>query len=385
MKLFLIVALVASFAFSANIVSFTAESIESQKDANNLALEGLAKQLKSRVESETKVTREERKTESGWQAEKTMESSKKVSTNIVLKGAKVVPGKKNGKNFTATASVDVDQMASKLMVDLETVQKNVKSKDSVIRFDMLDRDYRKMTLDMLALEKLVASYDDLLENMSYVKEVPSELRLDHTLNELTEFLLANLSSLKIETEWQGENLVVTISDFAGPVVAFPIALVQDSRDLLNGKTDKQGKIVFEKRQIAKNHGAGDIVVRPDLSFRYVRTADVVSKTVHYESAKTAGSYKLECSASIAECGALKKTLSDGGIALSDGGVAVQAYLEFADKKSSAGLFTTKLTLSLKKDSEEIVELSQGVGKDIEAAHVKAIQKLPFARIKEKLE
>ena len=57
----LVFALIFAFAAyaSAGLLSYTAYSKKSQKDADQLALDGLAKQLRSKVESEFAVTKTE--------------------------------------------------------------------------------------------------------------------------------------------------------------------------------------------------------------------------------------------------------------------------------------------------------------------------------------
>ena len=84
-KLFLasVVAL-ATFA-SAATVTYTATSKKSQKEADMLALEGLAKQLRTNVSSEF-VT--EVKEDAKGNVTSTAKSTKNTSTNMVLKGAK---------------------------------------------------------------------------------------------------------------------------------------------------------------------------------------------------------------------------------------------------------------------------------------------------------
>ena len=108
-KLILSLALVlASFA-SAEMLSYSAVSKKSQKDADQLALDGLAKQLRSKVESEFSVTKTE---DAKGNIEETVYSKKKVSTNIVIKGAKLTAGPKQNGAYQSTATVDTEQMAS---------------------------------------------------------------------------------------------------------------------------------------------------------------------------------------------------------------------------------------------------------------------------------
>ena len=81
-------AVFASYA-NAEILTYTATSKKSQKEADMLALEGLAKQLRTKVSSEFAT---EVKEDAKGNVTSTAKSTKNTSTNMVLKGAKVTPG-----------------------------------------------------------------------------------------------------------------------------------------------------------------------------------------------------------------------------------------------------------------------------------------------------
>ena len=186
-------AVFASYA-NAEILTYTATSKKSQKEADMLALEGLAKQLRTKVSSEFAT---EVKEDAKGNVTSTAKSTKNTSTNMVLKGAKVTPGPKSGGKFQSTATMDTEQMASKILVDIESIRKEMHAKDSIIRLDMVDGDYRKMGVDMLALEKLADRYNENLEDLSCVQKIPDNLRLESTIGELTEYLISGMESLKM--------------------------------------------------------------------------------------------------------------------------------------------------------------------------------------------
>ena len=189
MKLFAkILFLLPAVAMAANLVTYTATSKVSQKDADKKAMEGVALQISSNVKSSFETRTIEKKDGS---IESTADSKKSVSTNVLLKGAKIVPGAKKNGMFQSTVTVDLDMLASKILLDLEQSKIQIKSLDSLVRLDMLDRDYRKMESDMIKLEKLTDDYNALLDNLSYIQAVPKELMLESTLNELTEFLISS--------------------------------------------------------------------------------------------------------------------------------------------------------------------------------------------------
>ncbi len=128
MKVLFCVMLTASFSLAANMVTYTATSNVSQKDADKKALEGVAMQIGAKVDSKMETRLSEK---ADGSIEKTTDSKKSVSTNVLVKGAKIVPGPKSNGLFQSTVTVDLDQLASKILLDLDQVKVQMKSKDSL--------------------------------------------------------------------------------------------------------------------------------------------------------------------------------------------------------------------------------------------------------------
>lgn len=371
-----------SYAAAENLLTYSATSKVSQKDADQKAIDGVAKQMSTRVKSEFETHKKE---DAKGNITETAEMFKGSYTNVVLKGAKIVPGPKKGNLFTSTVTVDLDQIASKILLDLSSIRSEMKSKDSIIRLDMMDRDYRKMTMDMLNLEKLAGRYDDELENLSCVQKVSPDLKLESTLGELTEYLMANLSSVKLETDLTSEALIVTATDFAGPIVNMPIVLVQDRKNLASEKTDEEGNATFSLKDVMAKKPVGEVTVLPDMNFKFVRPSALVSKIVRYSAEKRDCAYRLTCKAETAECGAFRKFLLESGFTFVDDPKKPElaVSMDFSDKANgNKTLYTSKATISMKSGDVELVEQPQGVGRDGEGAHVKAITKLPASKILE---
>lgn len=371
--------LVPALALAANVVSYTATSKISQKDADKKALEGVAMQISSSVKAsvETHLTEDK-----DGNVQSTFESKKSVTSNVLLKGAKISTSKKDGL-FQSTVTIDLEQLVSKILMDLNQSRDQMKSLDSIIRLDMIDRDYRKMAADMVLLEKKVDGYDELLENLSYFQPISGDLKLESTLGELTEFLMSSMSTIKMETSMTKSALVVTVSDFAGPIANFPLVLTQEKKNLASEKTNGKGVASFPLKTVMKNLPSGEVVVLPDMNFKFVRQSALVAKTVSYQSAKTGCKYRLACDGGVAECGALQSFLMDAGLNVSNnpGWPELSATMNFSDKPNSAKtLFTSRATITLKHGAVELVEQPQGVGKDEESAHMKAVSKMPATKI-----
>ena len=369
-------------ALAANMVSYTATSNVSQKDADKKALEGVAMQIGAKVDSKMETRLSEK---ADGSIEKTTDSKKSVSTNVLVKGAKIVPGPKSNGLFQSTVTVDLDQLASKILLDLDQVKVQMKSKDSLIRLDMLDRDYRKMEADMIQLEKMARTYDEHLEALSFVQAVPKELRLETTMGELTEFLISSMQTVKLDAEEKDGNLRVAVSDFAGPIANFSVALTQDGKNVAVAKTDAKGVVNFNLKKVKNLKPSGDLTVHADMNFKYVRQSALQNVSVTYGTPKTGVAYRLACKGAVAECGALQKFLMDAGLSIADkaGLPELSVTLEFSDKdNSSKTLTTSRATVKFSCADKELVDQPQGVGRDAEAAHVKAISKLSASRILE---
>ena len=372
--------LTASLSIAANLVTYTATSNVSQKDADKKALEGAAMQIGAKVDSEMETRVSEK---ADGSIEKTTDSKKTVSTNVLLKGAKIVPGPKQNGMFQSTVTVDLDQLASKILLDLNQIKVQMKSKDSLIRLDMLDRDYRKMEADMIQLEKLAGQYNDQLEALSFVQAVPKELQLETTMGELTEFLISSMQTVKLETGEKDGNLRVIVTDFAGPIANFPVALTQDGKNVAVAKTDAKGVVNFNLKKIKNLKPSGDVTVHADMNFKFVRQSALQNVSVTYGAKKTGVAYRLSCKGTATECGALQKFLTDAGLTIADqaGLPELSVTLEFSDKDNSAKTLTTsRATVKFSCASKELVEQPQGVGRDAETAHVKAISKLSAFKI-----
>lgn len=383
MKLRIAVLLLILSAFvHADILKYSAFSKNSQKEADQLAMDGLAKQLRSKVSSEFSVTSVEN---GSGKVDETVVSKKSVSTNIIIKGAKITQGPNANGRFQSTVTIDTDQMASKILVDLSSLKDKMKALDPVIRKSILNGDYRKMTVDMVNFEKLVDEYELNLENLSCLQKITPELKLETAMGDLHEFVTANMSNLKLRTELSESELKIFVEDVAGPVEYFPIALIQDNKDLAHDKTNRAGVVVFPIETLKKKKPSGEVIVHADLNFKYVRLSDFIAKTVRYSTAKNGCSYSLSCDGPVEACGALRSLLNDAGFTILDNDdlQELKATLTFEDKPNSAKtLFTSKATTVLRLRETNLTEGTQGVGRNVDAAQVKAIQKLPVPRINE---
>lgn len=372
--------MVPALALAANVVTYTASSKVSQKDADKKALEGAAMQISTTVKASVEMVKTE---DADGNVQSTFESKKSVTSNVLLKGAKIKADPKSNGLYQSTVTVDLDHLTSKILVDMEQMRKDVKKNDSIIRHDLSEGLYYRVSGELVDLKKIIDRYDELLENLSCLQKVSNELLLESTLNELGKFLRSALGSVKMDAVVTEESLIVTVTDYLGPVVNFPIVLSQENKDLATQKTDKNGKAIFPMAAVKKKKPSGEVTAIANINFEFAQQSGLVKKTVAYQSGKTGCVYRLVCAGEVAECGALQSFLSDAGLSVSitEGLPEINATMSFSDKpNSSRTLFTSRATISLKHGTNELLEQPQGVGKDEESAHLKAITKLSANKV-----
>lgn len=373
-------AVAPALALAASMVTYTATSKVSQKDADKKALEGAAMQISTNVKASVETVLTE---DAQGNVQSSFESKKSVTSNVLLKGAKIAAGPKKNGLYQSTVSVDLDQLASKILADMEQMRKDVKKADSIIRKDLRQGLYYRVSGELVDLKKIVERYDEHLENLSCLQSVSPELLLETALNELGKFLRSSLASIKMDAVVTDESMIVSVTDYLGPVVNFPIVLSQDNKNLATQKTDKNGKAIFPMAAVKKNKPSGEVTAIADINFEFAQQSGLVKKTVAYQSEKTGCVYRLVCAGEVVECGALQSFLTDAGLSVSntEGLPEINATLSFSDKpNSSRTLFTSRATISLKHGTTELLEQPQGVGKDEESAHLKAITKLSAQKV-----
>ncbi|MCQ2242548.1 hypothetical protein [Treponema sp.] len=365
-------------AFAGNILTYTATSKVSQKDADQKALDGVAKQIRTQVRSSFEVSTKEKA--DGSVSEET-QSFKGSYTDVMLKGAKITVGPQVDGKFQSTVTLDVDMLTSKIMADLDVIRDKMKALDVVIRKALQDGDYRKASAELLEMEKLGDSYNAKLEELSMFKVIDKSLRLESTLAELLNDFETTLSSVKIEANIDGDNLMITVSDYTGPIPYFPVVVIQDRKDLLKSKTDDNGELSFPMKKVRSKKPSGEVKILADLNFKFLHKTAVTPTVVSYGAAAAACSYRLKCTGGTAECGALQKFLNDAGIKTVDKSSlpTLKATLTFSDKENGK-LFTSKGTVVLNSDESQLTLQPQGVGRDEESAHTKAISKMNASKV-----
>ena len=173
-----------SASFGAKLISYTGYSAESQEEANNAAIAGVAKQISAQVSSSQKLVKKEVKKGATSSFKKDFSVSNQVESNLLLKGIRVSPKPKQGRNFVAFATVDLDQLSSDLRFKIQQIQKDVKQNElDIIKFIKQKR-YADAFEKLTALRILVLKHPPLLASLAEFYPINSTFSLSSIDQEL---------------------------------------------------------------------------------------------------------------------------------------------------------------------------------------------------------
>ena len=148
-SIFLCACLAAIPAMAGKIVTYTATSKISQEEANNSAIAGVAKQVKSKVSATQKQTKYEDIYNGESTLGETYRANNTVKSNVVLKGVKVVPVKmEKGKGYKATATLDMDEFTADLRFRLNSIKQELADLEKSSKQAFNDRIYINVVNDL---------------------------------------------------------------------------------------------------------------------------------------------------------------------------------------------------------------------------------------------
>ena len=157
-SLILCACLAVAPALAGKIVTYTATSTVSQEEANNSAMAGVAKQIKSQVSATQTLTKYEDINDGKSILGETYRAKSNVKSNVVLKGVKVVPIKVD-KGFKATATLDMDEFTASLQFRLKTLQQDIAKLEKSARKAIDTRTYANAASDLEIAEDKVNEYN----------------------------------------------------------------------------------------------------------------------------------------------------------------------------------------------------------------------------------
>ncbi len=396
----LLMLLVMVPAFAGRVITYTASSNESQEDANNAAMAGVAKQIVSVVNASQAASKTEVSRDGKSSLDETFFSSNNVKSNIQLKGVSVIPVKTDGKSFKATATLDMDEFTADIQFQIKTIKMNVAKFEADARSALKDRRYGNAAKNLQAARELLPDYDKLVYKLSLVYPLNDSHRLVHQLPEVESMLIAKLSAVKMEGPTENFELTkpempewnLRVYDDQGPLPEFPLIVKQGKLVLAEKRTSENGYATFLLRNVNFSSGPYVIDVVPNLPRDVAKAAGLEQPiSISYRVNQKRCNIRLQCRQIANVCNSVEEALGKKSIfAVKD---TAAPEIEFSISSTEKGSLTAgknqlksyDMSISLKGENVNFQTTTKGVGKNLTDATIKALQKTDFTSLQKQME
>jgi hypothetical protein len=395
-SIFLCTCLAVIPAIAGKIVTYTATSKISQEEANNSAIAGVAKQVKSKISATQKQTKFEDIYNGESTLGETYRANNTVKSNVVLKGVKVVPVKmEKGKGYKATATLDMDEFTADLRFRLNSLKQDVADLEKSCKQAFSDRIYINVVNDLEQAKEKVNEYNFYLAQLADIYPIDDTYRLQHSLPEIEKALVERLSSLKFETTASNIEIArpempawdIIVRDSIGPVPSFPL-VARQSRTLAERRTQSDGVATFNLRNMNFEKGPYVIIIEPNLPYELLRKTGMMNAfEVPYSVRRSSCAIKLQCSQPSNVCMAIENALSKKNIFTTDdtNGPQLKTDVSASLRNKLGSLSSYDVSISIKGMGIDFFSMSKGAGKSEVDATLSAIKKTDFAPLQKQLE
>lgn len=383
-------------AMAGKIVTYTATSKISQEEANNSAIAGVAKQVKSKISATQKQTKFEDIYNGESTLGETYRANNTVKSNVVLKGVKVVPVKAD-KGFKATATLDMDEFTADLRFRLNTLKQEIADLEKTSRQAFSDRIYINSINDLDAAKEKVNEYNFYLAQLADVYPIDDSYRLQHGLADFEKILIERLSRLTFETTAKADFEIgrpempswdVIVKDSLGPVPSFPL-IARQSKTLAERRTQDDGTVTFSLRNVNFEKGPYVIIVEPNFPYELLKKTGLMNALeVPYRVIRSRCEVSVQCNLPSNICKAIDNALSKKSIyTTNDDTVSPPLKVEVSsDIRNKLGaLKSYDVSISIKGAGVDFFSMSKGAGKNETDATLSAIKKTDFSPLQKQLE
>ena len=383
-------------AMAGKIVTYTATSKISQEEANNSAIAGVAKQVKSKISATQKQTKFEDIYNGESTLGETYRANNTVKSNVVLKGVKVVPVKAD-KGFKATATLDMDEFTADLRFRLNTLKQEIADLEKTSRQAFSDRIYINSINDLDAAKEKVNEYNFYLAQLADVYPIDDSYRLQHGLADFEKILVERLSRLTFETTAKADLEIgrpempswdVIVKDSLGPVPSFPL-IARQSKTLAERRTQDDGSVTFSLRNVNFEKGPYVIIVEPNFPYELLKKTGMMNALeVPYRVIRSRCEVSVQCNLPSNICKAIDNALSKKSIyTTNDDTVSPPLNVEVSsDIRNKLGsLKSYDVSISIKGAGVDFFSMSKGAGKNETDATLSAIKKTDFSPLQKQLE
>jgi len=387
-------------AFAGKIITYTATSQQSQEEANNAAMAGVAKQVSAQVKVTQILTKEEISQGNESNLTESYKSNSNVLSDIKIKGISVKP-EPAAKGYKATATLDMDEFTADIQFKMKSIQIEISQLEESVREAIKNRQYSKAISAIGNSKHLIKNYNSLVTELGKVYPINDSHRLKHDFKSLEESLINQLSSIKIEGPSQQFTLTkaempafsVVVTDKNGALGNFPLVAKQGRNILAELNSRENGTVSFNLKEINIDKGPYVIVIEPNLPEAYMTAAGLRKKLeVEFKATQARCAINIQCNATKPICSNLEKSLAKKSIFIEKSDNAPRLNLEFDSKAGNPieyipGKFTTPYDVTLSLKGKNIVFVASGHenGKQESDAVASVVKKMNFDNLRKQLE
>ena len=386
--------LVLASVLSARVVSWTAYSTESQADADEEAIAGVAKQISSHVVSTVAVHQSEMQVADQSEIEKKFDSKKTVHSDLFLKGIKIQRLPKSENRFGSTASIDLDELTSKYRFKLQAIQEEVSKRESSAKKALVDRRYSEVVRNLESIPGQINSYNYVLDEMSTYVPINSSMQLHSEKSSITEAMIEDLRRLVIKADIAKETnnkdavmfFSVDVSNADTYVDGFPLLVKKNGKVLAEFFTDSRGHAdiqIPKSRLMATPH---EIMIVPNLPPFYCNAAALNPVVLHYPMEVSKCAVNLSCN-NDAVCAVVMDKLTNrfGNVYETENAEPAQIRTQGQSKNKFGKMQSYSVTLSISMNGKSCQKAQVGAGHNKDEALVSAVKKMDVESCFETLE
>lgn len=399
-RVFIASLVIASSAFAGKIITYTASSRESQEDANNAAMAGVAKQVSAQIKVNQTLDKEEVSVGQKSQMTESYKSNSKVLSDIKIKGITVTPQPAE-KGFKATATLDLDEFTADIQFKMKAIQTEIAKYEEQVQMALKERRYASAVEAIQNAEPLPKKYKTLISELGKVYPINESHQLKQNLSLLKDDIIRQLSGIKITGPSQSFVLTkpempafdIFVTDKEGPVENFPLTALQGRNSLALASTSAEGSANMKLRDINIQRGPYVIVIEPNLPEEYLSAAGLKNKMeIEFKVTQTRCAVSVSCNEDQSICSQLGKSLAKKGIFLEDSDNVPSLDLTITVQAGNSieyvpGKYTTPYDVDLTLKNRDINFMASGHdnGKKEKDAVLSVIKKIKFDSLKKQLE
>lgn len=397
LKNIIVCVLLAAMAHAGKVITYTATSQESQEEANNAAIAGVAKQISAQVKVNQELSKEELTIDEKSVLKESYKSKSNVLSDIKIKGISVKP-ETASKGFKATAFLDLDEFTADIQFKIKTIQLEITKLEETALSYLKEKMFSNAISSIEQAKPLARQHQSLVKELSKIYPVNETHLLKQNIAKIQADIVMALSDVIIKGSPQEMQLVnpetpsleISVSDKQGPLKNFPLVAKQGRNILLEYTTQENGSASQRFKNVNIEKGPYVIVIEPNLPAEYLEQAGLRKKLeVSFKVTQEKCPVNIQCHEDETICKALEKRLASKSIFLDANAPVLK--LDISAKAGNAieyvpGKFTTPydISLSLKGENVTFVASGHSNGKQKNDAISAVIKKMDFSSLKKQL-